>query len=85
MTVQPLVLELRRTLLARLLMLLAVGPLAVHAAVFHEEAGIAVLEFHCFAPALAAVGAGLFANNGHAAHFRAGANFEDSFAYRPEK
>ena len=43
LTVQLLVLELGRTLLTGLLMLFAVGPLAVYTAVFHEAAGIAVL------------------------------------------
>ena len=49
------------------------GPLAVHAAVFHEAAGIAVLELDVVAPVLAAVGAGLFFINGHTAHFGTGA------------
>ena len=59
LTVQLLVLELCRKLLARLLVLLAVGPLAVHAAVLDEAAGRALLELDGVAPELAAVGAGL--------------------------
>ncbi|EJK72176.1 hypothetical protein THAOC_06319, partial [Thalassiosira oceanica] len=39
-----LILQFCGTLLARLLVLLAVGPLAVHAAVLDEEAGRAALE-----------------------------------------
>ena len=39
-------------------MLLAVGLLAVHAAVLDKMAGRAVLELDCVAPVLAAVGAG---------------------------
>jgi len=57
LTVQLLILELCRTLLACLLVLLAVGPLAVHAAVLDEAAGRAVLERDSFAPLLAAVSA----------------------------
>ena len=72
LTVQPLVLELCRTLLARILVLLAMSPLAVHAAVLDEAAGRAVLELDDVAPLLAAVGADIDAINGHAAHFRAG-------------
>ena len=45
LTVQLLVLELCRTLLAGLLVLLPMGPLAVHAAVPDEAAGRAVLQF----------------------------------------
>ena len=37
------------------------GPLTVHAAVFHEAAGIAVLELGGNAPVLAAVSAGFYA------------------------
>ena len=55
LTVQLLVLELCRPLLARLLVMLAVGPLAVHAAVLDEAAGRAVLELDGVAPVLAAV------------------------------
>ena len=61
LTVQLLVFELSCTLLARLLVLLAVGSLAVHAAVLDEAAGIAVLELDVVAPELAAVGAGFIA------------------------
>ncbi|EJK74486.1 hypothetical protein THAOC_03830, partial [Thalassiosira oceanica] len=70
LAVQLLVLELCDTLLACLLVLLSVGPLAVHAAVLDEAAGRAVLELDGVAPLLAAVGAGLVAisRNGHAAH-----------------
>ena len=57
LAVQLLVPELCCTLLAGLLVLLAVCPLAVHAAVFHEAAGRAVLELDDIAPLLAAVGA----------------------------
>ena len=57
MIVQLLVLELCCALLARPLVLLAVGLLAVHAAVLDEAAGRAVLELDGVA-ALAAVGAG---------------------------
>ena len=56
--VQQLVLELRRTLLARPLVLLAMCLLTVHAAVLDEVAGIAVLELDGIAPVLAAVSAG---------------------------
>ena len=55
---QPLLPQLCRTLLACRLVLLAVGPLAVHAAVFDEVACIAFLELDGVAPALAAVSAG---------------------------
>ena len=75
LTVQLLVLQLGRTLLACLLVLLAVGPLAVHAAVLDEAAGCAVLELDGVAPLLAAVGAGLVAvilGNGYAAHATGG-------------
>ena len=61
LAVQPLVLQLCYTLLAHLLVLLAVGPLAVHAAVLDESAGRAALELDGVAPLFAAVGAGLFA------------------------
>ena len=57
-TVQLLVSELCCTLLACLLVLLAVGLLAVHAAVLDEAAGRTVLELDGVAPVLAAVGAG---------------------------
>ena len=50
LTVQLLVLELCHALLARLLVLLAMGPLAVHAAVLDEAAGRAVLEPDGVAP-----------------------------------
>ena len=72
LTVQPLVLELCDALLAGLLVLLPMGPLAVHAAVFDEAAGRAVLELDGVASFLAAVGAGLIAINGHAAHASGG-------------
>ena len=61
LAVQLLVLELCRPLLACLLVLLAVGPLAVHAAVLDEAAGRTVLELDGIAPVLAAVGAGFVA------------------------
>ena len=57
LTVQLLVLYFGRALLACLLVLLAVGLLAVHATVHDEAAGIAVLELDRVAPMLAAVGA----------------------------
>ena len=57
-TVQLFVLELRRALLACLLVLLAMCLLTVHAAVLDEVAGIAVLELDGIAPVLAAVSAG---------------------------
>ena len=53
----PLVFQLGRALLAGLLVLLAVGLLAVHAAVFDKEAGRAVLELDAVATLLPAVGA----------------------------
>ena len=56
LVVQFLVLEHCRTLLAGLLVLLAMGPLAVHAAVLHESTGRAALELDDLAPLLAAVG-----------------------------
>ena len=59
--VQLLVLQLRYTFLACLLVLLAVGLLAVDTAVFDEAAGRAVLELDGVAPVLAAVGAGVAA------------------------
>ena len=71
--VQLLVLELCGTLLACLLVLLAVGLLAVHAAVFDEAAGRAVLELDGVAPVLAAIGAGFFAvtlAGSHATHHK---------------
>ena len=53
-------------------MLLAVGFLAVHAAVLDEAAGRAVFELDDVAPVLAAVGAGFvaitLATHGHAVH-----------------
>ncbi|EJK59267.1 hypothetical protein THAOC_20535 [Thalassiosira oceanica] len=69
LTVQLLVLELGCTLLARLLVLLAVGPLAVRAAILDEAAGRAVLQLDGVAPLLAAVGADFLAivRNRHAA------------------
>ena len=57
LAVQPLVLQLGRALLAGLLVDLAVGLLATHAAVFDEEAGRAVLELDTVATLLSAVGA----------------------------
>ena len=57
LSVQPLVLELGRALLAGLLVLLAMGLLAVHTAIFDEEAGRAVLELDSVATSLCAVGA----------------------------
>ena len=69
LTVQLLVLQFGRALLACLLVLLAVGPLAVHTAVFDEAAGRAVLELECAASVSSAVGAGFVdIDNGHAAH-----------------
>ena len=57
--VQFLVLELCCALLACLLVLLAVGLLAVHPTVLDEAAGRAVLELNgVVVPVLAAVGAG---------------------------
>ena len=60
LAVQLLVLELGHALLACLLVLLAMDLLAVNAAVFHEEAGVAVLELDRVIGSLAAVGAGFF-------------------------
>ena len=57
LTVQLLVPELSSAFLAGLLVLLAVGPLAVHAAVFDEAACRAILELDYVAGSLAAVGA----------------------------
>ena len=73
LTVQLLVLDLCLALLAGLPVLLAMGPLTVHAAVLDEVAGIAVLELDGVAPLLAAVGAGfddVNLGNGYAAHCR---------------
>ena len=69
--VQLVALEFSCTLLACLLVLFAVGLLAVHAAVLDETAGRAVLELDGVVPVLAAVGAGFVAaaNNWHAAHY----------------
>ena len=61
LAVQLLVLELCRTLLACLLVLLAVGLLAAHVAVFDEAAGRAVLELDDVALVLAAVCTGFVA------------------------
>ena len=70
LAVQMLVLELCCALLARLLVLVAVRPLAVHTAVLDEATGRAVLELDGVAPDLAAVGAGFAAItvDRHAAH-----------------
>ena len=57
LTVTLLVLELCDALLARLLVLLSMGPLAVHAAVLDEAAGRTALELHCLAGFLVTVGA----------------------------
>ena len=57
LAVQLLVLDLRRALLACLLVLLAVDLLAVRAAVLDEETGVAVLELGGVISFLAAVGA----------------------------
>ena len=74
LAVQTLVLELGRTLLACLLVLLAVGPLAIHAAVIDDAAGRAVLEPDGVGPELAAVGAGFITLlDRHAVHHRAAA------------
>jgi len=73
LTVQLLVLDCGHALLARLLVLLAVGLLAVNAAVFHKSAGHAVLELDGATPGLAAVGAGFVAlvhHNRRAVHHR---------------
>ena len=70
---QSFVPELCRTLLAYPLVLLAMGLLAVHTAVFDEVAGGAVLELDGVAPVLAAVGAGFVAASlgiRHANHCR---------------
>ena len=73
LTVHLLVLQLSRTLLACLLVLLAVSPLAVHAAVLHEAAGRAVLELDGVTSSRSAVGTCCCgANHGHAAHCQAG-------------
>ena len=56
LAVQSLVFQLRDTLFARSLVLLAMGFLAVHAAVLDEVAGLTVLELHRVG-FLAAVGA----------------------------
>ena len=53
LTVQPFLLQLGRSFLARLLVLLAVGPLTVQAAVPDETAGRAVLELDAVLAALA--------------------------------
>ena len=68
LTVHLLVLQLSRTLLACLLVLLAVSPLAVHAAVLHEAAGRAVLELDGVTSSRSAVCSGFGANHRHAAH-----------------
>ena len=57
LAVQPLVLQFGRAFLTGLLVLLAVCPLAAHAAVLHEEAGGAVPELDPVASRLATVGA----------------------------
>ena len=59
LAVQLLVLELGHALLACLLVLLAMDLLAVHATVFHEEAGVAVLELDGVTAFLATVGTGV--------------------------
>ena len=59
LAVQLLVLELGRTLLAGLLVLLAMGLLTVRTAVSDEAAGRAALELDGGVAFLAAVGAGL--------------------------
>ena len=63
LAIQLLVFELGRTFLACLLVLLALGLLAVHAAVLDEAAGRAVLELDSIAGLLAAVGAGFHCLN----------------------
>ena len=70
LAVQLLILELCCTLFAFRLVLLPVGPLAVHAAVLDEAAGRAALELDDIAHLLAAVGAGFDAivQDGHAFH-----------------
>ena len=72
LTVQLFVLQFRRTLLAGLLVLLAVGLLAVDTAVLDEAAGRAFPELDDVAPVLATVGAGYNAiiRDGHGAHQR---------------
>ena len=77
LAVQSLVFQLRDTLFARSLVLLAMGFLAVHAAVLDEVASRAVLELDAVVVSfLAAVGAGLgcFRRRGDrdAAHLWAG-------------
>ena len=59
LAVQLLILQLGRTFLACLLVLLAMDLLAVHATVFHEEAGVAVLELDGVTAFLATVGTGV--------------------------
>ena len=61
LAVQPFVLQFGCAFLACSLVLLAMGLLAVHAAVLDEAAGRAVLELDGVAPGLAAVGAGFVA------------------------
>ena len=58
LSVQLFILELHCALLACLLVLSAVGLLAVHAAVLHDATCRTVLELDGVAPVLAAVGAG---------------------------
>ena len=72
LTIELLVLELSHALLACLLVPLAVGPLAVHAAVLDESAGRAVLEPDGVTPVLAAVSTGSSAidEDGHVVHLR---------------
>ena len=65
LTVQLFVLQLRHTLLAGSLVLLSMGPLAVHAAVLDEAAGRAVLQLHYVAGLPAAVGAAAIAFTTH--------------------
>ena len=60
LTIELLVLELCRTLLTGLLVLLAMCLLTLHAAVFDEATGRAVLELDGVAPGLAAVCASFF-------------------------
>ena len=55
--VQSLVLQPGHAFLANSLVLPAVGPLAVHAAVLDEAAGSAVLELDCVTGLRSAVGA----------------------------
>ena len=67
--VQPFLPQLGGAFLADLLVLLAVGPLAVHAAVFNQAAGGAVLELDAVLAALAlAVGADIRCRRQDAAH-----------------